>query len=49
MEHNKIKLRVLENDDAVNLDMALDMLAEIMKNNENGKRTVFIVPVGPTK
>ena len=37
MEHNKIKLRVLENDDAVNLDMALDMLAEIMKNNEKPK------------
>ena len=49
MEENKIKLRVLENDDAVNLDMALDMLAEIMKNNETGKRTVFIVPVGPVK
>ena len=49
MEGNKIKLRVLENDDAVNLDMALDMLAEIMKNNETGKRTVFIVPVGPVK
>ena len=39
MEGNKIKLRVLENDDAVNLDMALDMLAEIMKNNERGKQT----------
>ena len=49
MEGNKIKLRVLENDDADNLDMALDMLAEIMKNNERGKQTVFIVPVGPVK
>lgn len=28
--------------------MALAMLSVIMKNNEQGKRTVMIVPVGPT-
>lgn len=49
MKNDKIKLRVLNNDDEVNLDMALDMLEHIMENNKNGKKTVFIVPVGPTK
>lgn len=38
---------MLEDDAAVNLDMALDMLDVIIKNNMEGKRTVFIVPVGP--
>ena len=32
----------------VYFDMALVMLDEIMKNNAAGKRTVMIVPVGPT-
>ena len=32
----------------VYFDMALVMLDEIVKNNEKGKRTVMIVPVGPT-
>ena len=33
----------------VYLDMALVMLDEIMKNNAAGKKTVMIVPVGPTQ
>ena len=33
----------------VYFDMALAMLEEIMKNNEAGKNTVMIVPVGPTQ
>ena len=49
MNNSEIKLRVLNSDDEVNLDMALDMLKEIVTNNEKGKKTVFIVPVGPTK
>ena len=32
----------------VYFDMALVMLDEIMKNNASGKKTVMIVPVGPT-
>ena len=32
----------------VYFDMALKMLDIIMKNNEKGKKTVMIVPVGPT-
>ena len=32
----------------VYFDMALTMLDEIMKNNAQNKRTVMIVPVGPT-
>ena len=44
-----IELKVLKSDFDVNLDMALDMLGVIMENNRAGKRTVFIVPVGPTK
>ncbi len=49
MKFNNIELRVLKTDGDVNLDMALDMLSEIIKNNAAGRRTVFIVPVGPTK
>lgn len=49
MKNDKIKLHVLNNDDEVNLDMALDMLKHITDNNKNNKKTVFIVPVGPTK
>lgn len=49
MEINNIQLKILKTDNDVNLDMALDMLSVIIKNNEAGKRTVFIVPVGPTK
>ncbi len=44
-----IELKVLKSDFDVNFDMALDMLGVIMENNRAGKRTVFIVPVGPTK
>ena len=33
----------------VYFDMALAMLDEIMKNNAEGKKTVMIVPVGPTQ
>ena len=40
---------VLKTDADVNLDMALDMLGVINENNNAGKKTVFIVPVGPTK
>ena len=49
MKINNIELKILKTDWDVNLDMALDMLAEIRKNNEAGRKTVFIVPVGPTK
>lgn len=49
MKISNIDLKVLKTDWDVNLDMALDMLAEIIANNRKGKRTVFIVPVGPTK
>ena len=44
---DEIKIKVLKDDNAVNLDMALDMFLTIKENNEKGKRTVFIVPVGP--
>lgn len=47
MQNNEIKLRVLRDDNEVNLDMALDMLMTIIANNKEGKKTVFIVPVGP--
>ena len=45
---NNINLKVLKTDPEVNLDMALDMLHEIIKNNTMNRKTVFIVPVGPT-
>ena len=45
---NGIKLRSVAKEWDVYFDMALAMLEEIMKNNEKGKKTVMIVPVGPT-
>ena len=45
---NGIKLKTVAKEWDVYFDMALEMLEEIMKNNEKGKTTVMIVPVGPT-
>ena len=45
---NGIKFRTVSKEFDVYFDMALVMLDEIMKNNEKGKKTVMIVPVGPT-
>ena len=44
-----IDFKVVENEWDVYFDMALVMLDEIMKNNAAGKKTVMIVPVGPTQ
>lgn len=49
MKLKNIEFKVLKTDADVNLDMALDMLGVINENNNAGKKTVFIVPVGPTK
>ena len=46
---NGIRLKCLENEWDVYFDMALTMLDEIMQKNREGKRTVLIVPVGPTQ
>lgn len=43
-----ITYKIVEKEYDVYLDMALTMLDVIMKNNEKGKGTVMIVPVGPT-
>ena len=43
-----IKLRTLDQEYDVYLDMALQMLDVIMKNNEAGKHTTMIIPCGPT-
>ncbi len=45
---NGIKLRTVEREWDIYFDMALSMLDVIMKNNAENKRTVMIVPVGPT-
>ena len=45
---NGIKLKTVAKEWDVYFGMALVMLEEIMKNNEKGKKTVMIVPVGPT-
>lgn len=45
---NGIKFRTVGKEWDVYFDMALAMLDEIMKNNAAGKKTVMIVPVGPT-
>lgn len=43
-----IRLQTVNTEWEVYLDMALTMLDVVMKNNSAGKKTVFIVPVGPT-
>ena len=45
---NNIEFKTVKSEWDVYFDMALAMLKEIMKNNEQGKNTVMIVPVGPT-
>lgn len=45
---NEITLKSVKSEWDVYFDMALVMLDEIMKNNKAGKKTVMIVPVGPT-
>lgn len=46
---NGIKFRTVDGEWDVYYDMALVMLDEIMTNNAKGKKTVMIVPVGPTQ
>ena len=46
---DKILFKTVEDEWNVYFDMALVMLDEIMKNNQAGKQTVMIVPVGPTQ
>ena len=43
-----IKFKTVEKEWDVYFDMAMVMLDEIMKNNAQNKKTVMIVPVGPT-
>lgn len=45
----KISFKTVKTEWDVYFDMALLMLDEIMRNNEVGKSTVMIVPVGPTE
>ena len=45
---NGVVCRVVDSEWDIYFDMALKMLEEIMSNNEKGKKTVMIVPVGPT-
>lgn len=45
---NGIVFKTVSKEWDVYFDMALAMLEEIMKNNGLGKKTVMIVPVGPT-
>lgn len=46
---NGIVFKTVPKEWDVYFDMALTMLDEIMKNNASGKKTVMIVPVGPTE
>lgn len=43
-----IRLHTRETEQEVYFDMAMNMVEEIVKNNQAGKKTVMIVPVGPT-
>lgn len=44
---SSIKLEILDTEEDIYYDMAREMLDEIMKNNREGRNTVFICPVGP--
>ena len=43
----KVPIRVVETEADIYEDMATVMFEEIVRNNEAGRNTVFIVPVGP--
>ncbi len=45
---NGINIKTVDGEWDIYFDMALAMLDVIMKNNEQNKKTVMIVPVGPT-
>lgn len=47
LNNDVIDVKVLEDAGEVFYEMALEMIDEINKNNANGKKTVFICPVGP--
>ena len=49
MVKNGVKCKIVETEWDVYFDMAMTMLEEIIANNEQGKQTVMIVPVGPTQ
>ena len=44
---SKIPFEVVENETDLYYDMALELFNEIKKNNDNGRKTVCILPVGP--
>lgn len=46
---NNVNLKIVDMEYDVYFDMALTMLEEIIENNKKGKKTVMIVPVGPTQ
>lgn len=46
-KESKIALEILANEEEVFYEMAREMFDEIKTNNEKGKKTVFICPVGP--
>ena len=47
-KNTKIPLLVMNSFGEVHYEYAVQMLTEIMTNNAEGKRTVFICPCGPT-
>ena len=42
-----IQLEIVDTEEDLYYHMAMDMFDRITANNINGKRSVFIVPVGP--
>lgn len=46
-KESKIPMILFEDAGEVHFEYALEMLEEVMKNNELGKKTVFICPCGP--
>lgn len=46
-QHAKFPMIVMKDNDSVFFSIAKEMTDEIEKNNKEGKRTVFICPVGP--
>ncbi|QQO09504.1 6-phosphogluconolactonase [Breznakiella homolactica] len=46
-ERSKIPIEIVDTEDDIYYHMALDMVSHISENEQFGKPTVFIVPVGP--
>ena len=49
IKSSRIPLAIYDNATDICLEFAIEMIAEIEKNNKNDEKTVFICPCGPVE